>query len=1013
MRKFLFLIIFLPFFTNLHAQEPDEISVDSLLVNIDLSQLSTGILYDRVMPISRLETFNDSVNIANKSYFEQALMELRGASLDQKFTDYKVLRSSYSADSIYSVVDIGIINASFQRLNFNESNESLGALHFSQNLFERINNNQPTLLESHLLLVAPLKEYAMGNIIKYVINPELILQDTDNKDLVSLIANFDSNAEYIIIENGSVIQEQFMIAYEEGGEKILTFTATFQDGSTKTTQGLLHVKLPAPPPINLIDTDTIWGTIPWQGFNETSAHVGKLVYRTFYHTNNGNTQKNLLKPIIVIDGFDPRDRRKIQDGDSPLPDELHRSMEEMMSYTVNGTEVPIMPILRNMGYDIILVNQENSWKNGYYIDGGADYIERNGLNHVRLYQLLNNKLVQNGSNEQLVIVGPSMGGQISRYALAYMEKHGIPHNTRLWISVDSPHLGANIPMGIQSLLHMLKPSSAAAADFVDNQLGSPAARQQLIEQYSGESNDILHQDWLNGRTISQGFSENRGRPIFINYYNNLFNNGLPGSHGYPQNLRKIALINGALQDKKGFDNPFDPNGTGISGTIFPDNYAGNGCQTLKVRGLVNGLGHRLTLESYALPAQGNFHKIAFFKKKIISWIYHDRYVTNSNSRGNMDNVPGGWFPTQRDLIYTLQQASVCDPPFICINNWDIQTMEHVNSFIPTVSALGFHQPNFNWNQSLNRNLVCTGEIPFDSYYGPKKNEQHSSFTLESFEWLLQEIQNNPQPPTVYFEGENLMGPSIICQNDLVTYEFDGCTPIPVTQWQVSNGLEIITSDDFSVTVENTTSTPSSGWIKAIFPNQVVQKELWLGKPSAPAYLNGPEVVATGAIVTYSGGVAEGATAYEWWLPYPFEINNPFDITSPNWQVYPNAGRTTQVFTGNAGTAGYIQLMGSNSCGYGDAVLKYVEHGQGGSGQQQLPVYPFPNTADDAFNLDFSSYPAGNYQIAIYDAFSNTLYQGSSENIEKTISTLEIPAGNYFLHIHLGEEVLQYQLIIQH
>ena len=94
----------------------------------------------------------------------------------------------------------------------------------------------------------------------------------------------------------------------------------------------------------------------------------------------------------------------------------------------------------------------------------TDYIERNALTHVALYQHLNNTLFSNGSSEKLVIVGPSMGGQMSRYALAYMEKHNIPHNTRLWVSIDSPHLGANIPIGIQSMMNLLDAFGGSVAE---------------------------------------------------------------------------------------------------------------------------------------------------------------------------------------------------------------------------------------------------------------------------------------------------------------------------------------------------------------------------------------------------------------------------------------------------------------------------------------------------------------------------------------------------------------------
>ena len=60
-------------------------------------------------------------------------------------------------------------------------------------------------------------------------------------------------------------------------------------------------------------------------------------------------------------------------------------------------------------------------------------------------------------NEPNVVIGPSMGGLITRYALAYMEQQLANtgdnakwnHETRLWVSFDAPHQGANIPFGVQ------------------------------------------------------------------------------------------------------------------------------------------------------------------------------------------------------------------------------------------------------------------------------------------------------------------------------------------------------------------------------------------------------------------------------------------------------------------------------------------------------------------------------------------------------------------------------------
>ncbi|MDZ7896976.1 MAG: hypothetical protein U5N85_02950 [Arcicella sp.] len=71
---------------------------------------------------------------------------------------------------------------------------------------------------------------------------------------------------------------------------------------------------------------------------------------------------------------------------------------------------------------------------------------------VKILDSLNTKLQANGSSEKLMMIGPSMGGLISRLAIRYMEQNNINHNLKLWVSFDSPHLGANIPIGFQQMV---------------------------------------------------------------------------------------------------------------------------------------------------------------------------------------------------------------------------------------------------------------------------------------------------------------------------------------------------------------------------------------------------------------------------------------------------------------------------------------------------------------------------------------------------------------------------------
>ena len=212
---------------------------------------------------------------------------------------------------------------------------------------------------------------------------------------------------------------------------------------------------------------------------------------------------------------------------------------------------------------------------------------------------------------------------------------------------------------------------------------------------------------------------------------------------------------------------------------------------------------------------------------------------------------------------------------------------------------------------------------------------------------------------------------------------------PPFNWTVSSNLQIDTNNGNSITVSAPNNqTKDWGFVEVSYANGGMEHfDVWVGKPLAPESINGPEIVDTGAIVSYYGGVAPGATSYQWWLPYPFDIVTEIDYFGDNWQTWSNYTRfNSHVFTGYGQNNGLVQLMGVNKCGIGGAAIMYVEHGNcTGPGCGEIPFAPpnpVPNSSDESFSLDFSDYPEGTYYIYIYDRYSNIIYYGESNNAEK-------------------------------
>jgi hypothetical protein len=69
MKKIITSILFLLIFTSAFSQMK---RIDSMLINVDKTNF-TNILYERTTPWSKLNIFNDSINISTKGHFEQAL----------------------------------------------------------------------------------------------------------------------------------------------------------------------------------------------------------------------------------------------------------------------------------------------------------------------------------------------------------------------------------------------------------------------------------------------------------------------------------------------------------------------------------------------------------------------------------------------------------------------------------------------------------------------------------------------------------------------------------------------------------------------------------------------------------------------------------------------------------------------------------------------------------------------------------------------------------------------------
>jgi len=371
----------------------------------------------------------------------------------------------------------------------------------------------------------------------------------------------------------------------------------------------------------------------------------------------GNENTCLTNPVIFVDGFDPGDQRPIE------------GLYEL------GNQQNMIDSLRSLGDDVILLNFHQ----------GADYIQRNAMLFVSLIDTIQTILSTNGTlkeNPQIAVIGPSMGGLITRYAITYMEQNNMNHHIRNWISFDSPHKGANIPLGLQHWLRFFaeEAESDGAIDGL-SKINSIAAKQMLLYHYSATADNLAGPNPL--------------RNDLINELNSL---------GFPLNTRIVAVVNGSGYS---IQQEFDA-GEQVVEYEFSDWSAD------------------LTGNIWAIPDESPAMIFEGLYNTVLPLDEVTDEITVSNTLP-YDNASGGDTPT----FFEIAEE---DPGY-----GDIIDLYQDHCFIPTISSLcvtNTTDPNYNVNENLN-NLIS----PFDTLYFPLENQEHAEITEESFEWFKLEVHN--------------------------------------------------------------------------------------------------------------------------------------------------------------------------------------------------------------------------------------------------------------------------------
>jgi len=245
-----------------------------------------------------------------------------------------------------------------------------------------------------------------------------------------------------------------------------------------------------------INADRVWKDTTFSNTPARTALVGGNIRIVL------GCDQLLNKPIIIAEGFD-------------LGQDVNLDNLEAKYTRVFGSYLA-------EGYDLVFLD---------YADA-RDAIQNNTQVLKGLIQQINTMKI---GTEELIVVGESMSGLVGRWAIREMEQDAVAHHVRLLICYDTPHQGANIPVGITQLYWDAQPTILTNVVLKFLAKGWRNYYQALTTPAGAQL--LMH--W--GGNLTGGVGSKS--PAFDQFRTDLV---ALGNGGYPQNCRNIALVHGSM-----------------------------------------------------------------------------------------------------------------------------------------------------------------------------------------------------------------------------------------------------------------------------------------------------------------------------------------------------------------------------------------------------------------------------------------------------------------------------------
>jgi hypothetical protein len=932
------------------AQVPVDTSTTQKLLqyifqSIDKNQIPTGFLEEYGCPIVPMAVFNGTLTDSNRidmNLWRTLYFQLQtgwAKSTSNPLPTISAVNTTIKQNVSNNLpIPIPLVIGQFNNVKSNAFTSNLLAYNSSTNRISDIAGRTQSPYDSKNLFAAcPNKKQTLTGTDSFVIKTSMIWNNT-SKTINQLQIDFANGQGFQTISIGTPIG----ITYADTGYKKWTIKVVLSDNSILQCYNDYYV-LKTPNTASRFQspqsTVPFWGII--NGIN--NLRTGATVWVNYSRNNFTGT---LRKPLIIVEGYDVNTV-------APALQDNYRSRDFIDAITFEpGNTYDFNNQLDDIaGYDLVFVD---------FADGAADIVLNAGAVQEVINRINANKVNDNRSGnirQQNVVMGLSMGGLCARFALANMTKNftATLTETRLLITHDSPHQGANVPLGLQYLLRMV----GGVQLFGNNILDIYPDYNDVI----GLLNAPATQQLLTYRSLTANtFASN-------NFLATTYRNMITFTNGGPQPTYSFIATSLGNECARPVYNPYTQLlNVNLDGFIlyFP---------------IISYKIHTVA-ETFALPATGSTSKIARFKLsskfKLFGFITisKDYYDNTAYAPGNqlaIDGVPGA---VTEYASTTLPSTKLLFPipgifGFLGYISATISGTPGKFTFVSTASALDagpYTTPVFSqkYVNGTNQDYPSTSQTFIAQQTAQNNpsvsNNVHIRFTARNSRWLFNEMENMINTENCSAECSNpyhLQGADFFCGSS-GTYSIPGLQRGTIITWQV-NKIGIVNLNCTSVCNTVTLTKITNGFVTltATITNPctsatvILSKTINIGLPVTAYKLFPIQTLTTlcGWDVTLWN--LSNATGYVWQDLTPLPYTQELGQTQPyHHLVQENVdyGPITLNYT----------IAAVNQCGTGNFVTKSVNvSAPWRTGICNIPAIVSPPTNDSKIIIQISPNPTIN------------------------------------------------------